>query len=153
MNKLFRIAFLILPISLTLSACQQKNEAGNPQKPYPSEEAIQNKDVVNLHGKIKNGKRLEQFMQNAGEGKEDTIRITSYTLEGDPIFENLQSNKRTITYIYDNSQDEYAGSDKGIEKTSCSKIATENTTNGTEYTLNECISSEIGNMFHFVISK
>jgi hypothetical protein len=75
-----------------------------------------------------------------------------YTIEGAPIFYNLNYAGNKIQYTYDNSQDGYAGTGKGIESTSCSNIESRNTENGVEYHLSEC-SSEIGNTFYFRVSE
>lgn len=133
-----------------LWGCQQSSEINNPKKPYDSEEAIENGDVVNLYGKISNLDKFENFIKNVENGAKDEIRITMYTLEGDPIFDNLSYDGNKIQYTHDNLQDGYAGSGKGIKSTSCSNIESRNTEDGVEYYLGEC-SSEVGNTFNFLI--
>ncbi|WP_236690836.1 DUF4362 domain-containing protein [Lysinibacillus xylanilyticus] len=151
MKKISLILSLIL-LSIVLLGCQQESEINNPKKSYSSEEAIENGDVVNLHGEISNLDRFESFIENVEKGAKDEIRITMYTIEGDPIFYNLNYNGNKIQYTYDNSQDGYAGTGKGIESTSCSNIESRNTENGVEYYLSEC-SSEVGNSFNFRVSE
>ncbi|WP_053178221.1 DUF4362 domain-containing protein [Peribacillus loiseleuriae] len=131
---------------------QQNSEINNPKKPYDSEEAIENGDVVNRHGEISNLDKFENFIKNVESGTKDEIRITMYTIEGDPIFYNLNYDGNKIQYTYDDSQDGYAGSGKGIKSTSCSNIESRNTENGVEYHLSEC-SSEVGNTFYFQVSE
>jgi len=143
---------------LTLTACNKSNgkestpATDNPKKPYRSEEAITNGDVVNLQGKISNLDKFERFVANVESGKKDKIRITMYTDEGDPIFRNLDYNGEKIQYTYDNSQDAFAGSDKGKQSTTCSKIEKKDIDKGVEYRLSGC-SSEVGNTFYFRVEK
>lgn len=151
MIKLKKIS-LISVFNTVILGCQQESEINNPKKSYSSEEAIENGDVVNIHGKISNLDRFESFIENVENGAKDEIRITMYTIEGDPIFYNLNYNGNKIQYTYDNSQDGYAGTGKGIESTSCSNIESRNTENGVEYYLSEC-SSEVGNSFNFRVSE
>ncbi len=133
-----------------LLGCQQNSESNNPKKPYDSEEAIENGDVVNRHGEISNLEKFENFIKNVESGAKDKIRITMYTHEGDPIFDNLNYDGNKIQYTHDDSQDGYAGSEKGIKSTSCSNIESRNNEDGVEYYLSEC-SSEVGNTFNFRI--
>ena len=81
------LSFMFLLMGLL--GCQQNSESNNPKKPYNSEEAIENGDVVNSHGEISNLDKFENFIKNVESGAKDEIRITMYTHEGDPIFYNL----------------------------------------------------------------
>ncbi len=142
------LCYMFLLIGLL--GCQQNSENNNPKKPYDSEEAIENGDVVNLHGEISNLDKLKNFVKNVESGVKDEIRITMYTHEGDPIFDKLDHDGNKIQYTHDDTQDGYAGSGKGIKSTSCSNIESRNTEDGVEYYLSEC-SSEVGNTFNFLI--
>jgi hypothetical protein len=88
---------------------------------YSYEEVIKRGDIV-YQVKVDNLERFEKFLDNLSNKKEDTIRVTNYTKEGDPIFEDLQFDGKSIQYTYDNSNDAYAGNDKGIEKDVCTEI-------------------------------
>ncbi|MEJ1517696.1 DUF4362 domain-containing protein [Bacillus cereus] len=126
--------------------------SSNPKRPYRPESAIKNGDVVNIHGKISNLDKFENFINHIKSGDKDKIRITSYTIEGDPIFYNLIYDGNQIQYNYDDSQDAFGGPDKGIQSTSCSNIEKKDAENRVEYHLSGC-SSEVGNTFYFMISK
>jgi hypothetical protein len=131
--------FSTILLSMILFGCQQK-------KPYYPAEAIKNGDIVNDHGEISNLDKFKQFMKNVNNGVKDKIRITSYTTEGDPIFDNLGYDGKKIKYTYDDSQDRYGGS--GIKSATCSDIERTNYENGVEYHLSKC-SSDIGHNFIF----
>ncbi|OOE14340.1 DUF4362 domain-containing protein [Fictibacillus arsenicus] len=72
-----------------------------------------------------NIERFRDFLANTNAKKKDEIRITSYTMEGDPIFKDLVFDGEKFYYTYDNSHDGYAGQDKGIYKDICSEILME----------------------------
>lgn len=158
--KRFFIISVILFTSISLSGCQQSSgadtpavPADNPENPYPPEEAIENGDVVNIFGEITNLETFTSFTENFEAEIEDEIRITLYTVEGDPFFYNLNFDGSEIHYTYDDSQDSYAGSDRGIYSTTCSEINSENTEGGTLYSLEGCSSSDIGGTFYFIVSE
>jgi hypothetical protein len=142
--------FSILLFSMNLIGCQQNNSTKNPSKPYLPEKAIKNGDIVNVHGKISNLEKFLQFVKNVNNGVKDKVRITSYTTEGDPIFDNLDFNGKNIKYTYDNSQDSFGRPE--IKSDTCSEIGSTNTVNGVEYHLSKC-SSNVGKTFIFSVPK
>lgn len=137
-----------------LAACAQEEQSSSekrafpePQEPYRSEQAIQNGDVVNLHSKVTNWERWEQFIRNIDEQKADKVRITSYTTEGDPIFEELVYDGKSVEYTHDDSMDKYGGKEKGRQVTICEGIDVTSESNGeTVYHLKGCYK-EFGQYF------
>ena len=107
---------------------------------YSYEEAVKRGDIV-FQAEVENFERFEQFLNNIANKTEDTIRITGYTHEGDPIFEDLHFDGNEIHYTHDNSHDEFAGSDRGITKEVCKEIVDITTEQGnTEYWLSGCLN-------------
>ncbi|MCM3611043.1 DUF4362 domain-containing protein [Planococcus sp. MERTA32b] len=149
-----------LLIAMFLFGCQQSTgtdtpavAVDNPENPYPPEEAIENGDVVDIFGEITNLDKFREFTKNFDAGVTDEIRITFYTVEGDPVFYNLNYDGNKIHYTYDDSQDGYASSDKGTQSTTCTEMTSKNTDLGIEYSLNDCSSSDIGKTYYFVIPE
>ncbi|MGE6486948.1 DUF4362 domain-containing protein [Paenisporosarcina sp. NPDC076898] len=115
---------------------------------YGSEEAIKRGDVV-YRNEVHNLGRFEQFLNNVANKKKDTIRITGYTKEGDPIFQDLQFDGKIIQNTYNNSNDEYAGEDKGIETDVCTEIIQEEKVQGeVEFLISGCSKD----LDHFLLS-
>ena len=110
-----RYLFLLLLISIILGTIGCSNGA------YNSKEAIKRGDVV-TRDEVANIERFENFLTNISNKKEDTIRVTGYTHEGDPIFQDLQFDGKAIQYTYDDSNDQHGGDDKGIEKDVCNNL-------------------------------
>jgi hypothetical protein len=111
--KRYLLILLLLSIALGTIGCS--NGA------YNSKEAIKRGDIVN-RDEVANLEKFENFLTNLSNKKEDTIRVTGYTHEGDPIFKDLQFDGKVIQYTYDDSYDEHGGKDKGIEKDVCTEI-------------------------------
>ena len=111
--KKFLLIMILLSIVISTIGCSSGA--------YSSKEAIKRGDIV-YQVKVANLERFEKFLHNLSNNKEDIIRVTGYTHEGDPIFQDLQFDGKVIQYTYDNSNDEYAGSDKGMEKDVCTEI-------------------------------
>lgn len=150
---------LFLVLSIILFGCQQENvdpepteieeTFTNPKAPYPPEDAVENGDVVQTFGVIHNLDKFESFLKAVEAGNKNEIRITTYTIEGDPIFYNLYFDEKNIQYGYDNTQDKFGISEESGQ-TYCLSIATKESEEGLEYFLNGC-ASEIGKTFSFVI--
>ena len=51
---------------------------------YDSSKAIKRGDITILHTGVHNLERFEQFLEHLVNSQEDTVRVTSYTKEGDP---------------------------------------------------------------------
>ncbi|MFJ7732537.1 DUF4362 domain-containing protein [Lysinibacillus sp. NPDC097231] len=62
---------------------------------YSSEEAIIRGDI-DYWVKVANLERFEKFLNNLSNKKEDTIRVTGYTIEGDLIFQDLHFDGKVI---------------------------------------------------------
>lgn len=139
-----------------LIGCQKSTEVEQvftfPKAPYPPEEAIENGDVVNLHGEISNLQKLNDFVEHVKTGSEDEILITSYTVEGDPILDYLKYDGHQIQYAHDNSQDAFGGSDTGVSSTTCSSIQLKEREDRLEYNLSDC-ASDVGQNFYFAVPK
>ena len=148
-----RASFIGFLLFLFLIGCsntaEESSSVDNPAQPYPPQEAVENGDiVVNVEGETMNYKRFEAFLTSVRTGEKDEIRITNYTVEGAPIFYNLQFNGEKILYTFDNTEDGYAGSGRGKRSTTCSEMNKVTTGERSEYRLRECDSNEIAGTFH-----
>ncbi|KGR91706.1 hypothetical protein CD30_03770 [Ureibacillus massiliensis 4400831 = CIP 108448 = CCUG 49529] len=105
---------------------------------YSYDEAIKRGDIV-YQVQVENFERFELFLNNLSIKKEDNIRITGFTHEGDPIFQDLEYDGKVIHYTRDNSFDEYAGEGKGVERDVCTKIIEKESEQGDiDYLLSGC---------------
>jgi hypothetical protein len=157
-----KIISVLLVAVFFLVACGKDEQSGTdrkqsafpePTKPYRSEQAIKNGDVVNLHSTISNWERWEQFTKDVDQQKADQVRITSYTVEGDPIFEELVYDGKIVGYAYDDSMDKFGGNKKGRQVTKCEGIEEKQEKDGQiGYLLKGC-GKEFGQYFELANKK
>lgn len=116
-------------------------------KPYDVEAAIRQGEIVDLHGQVSNAQKLEEFNQNILQNVKDKIRITRFTVEGDPIFYDIQFNGKEIKFRSDRSKDKHGTGKR--QSTSCESFLTRETRNGIEYSFDGCSgkNEDIGNNF------
>lgn len=127
--------FSLILLTIFLTAC-------NP---------IEDSDIVIEQNEITaNPDKFEAFIGNLENGKQDSIRIVRSTTEGDPIFETLNYDGQIITYVYDNSYDQYGGTNKGIQRGICENLENETSETGIVYRLSGC-SSEVGKYFELEV--
>ncbi len=134
---------IILLLVIVVSACGSE--------PYSYDTAMENGDVVDLHGNVKNAERLEAFYQNSLTKTEDKIRITRFMIEGDPIFYDLVFNGAEVQFKYDNSKDKHGTTN--IRTASCKTLTFNTVENGKEYELQGCYgkNKELGDGFKFEV--
>lgn len=90
-------------------------------------------DVINSHGMVvKNREKLDAFIQDA----KGTQRVVQYTIEGDPIFNDLKYTDKGIELRVDTSEDKF-GSPQVINY-ACEKLARNETDKLLSYTLTGC---------------
>ena len=155
-----RLALLILSATaILLTACGERagNDRGNDASaagfppvtaPYTAERAAANSDVVNIHGKYRNLDRWKAFLSSVDAGRPDSVRITQYTIEGDPIFFELVYDGRSVAYTFDNAMDAY-GANQGRPSTVCAGLGTETVGSGDGYVLTDCDDPKTGRTFWF----
>lgn len=97
-------------------------------------------DVIDMHGDITNLDKLLTFSENVNRGKQDKIRIVSYTIEGDPILHDLEYDGNVINLTIDSRRDKYGSG--SVETTICKSIEIEETEENTDYFLVGCDGTE-----------
>ncbi|MCL6458894.1 MAG: DUF4362 domain-containing protein [Gorillibacterium sp.] len=103
---------------------------------YEPERAEENGDVVlSLQG-ILNPNRWKTFLHNVEKGQAGSIQVTAYTIEGAPIFYNLDFDGEQIRYQFDNTHDNYGNPVKQVDF--CQGIDSERIEQGTSYKLTGC---------------
>jgi hypothetical protein len=92
----------------------------------------QNEDVIYTHGRVQNVGKLDEFM-GRGSGQ---LRIVHYTVEGDPIFNDLSYENERVKVRRDNTQDRF-GTPRVVVY-SCNKLNKEETDTQMLFTLSGC---------------
>lgn len=85
-------------------------------------EKLYKDEVVFKLDRSYNVEKLEQFLAHVRNGTPDQLKVTSMTIEGDPIFTYAIWDGKKLTYGYDNSEDAYGGTGKGLRKSECTSV-------------------------------
>lgn len=117
---------------------------------YGSDQAAANGDVVRALKGLHNVDEWTSFAHSVDAGKTADVQVVVYTIEGDPIFFNLNYTGDMIRLRYDNSHDAFGIPDKRVDF--CSSIKAEETEDGTEYALAGC-QGEGGERFRLTVPK
>ncbi|WML57706.1 DUF4362 domain-containing protein [Neobacillus sp. PS2-9] len=121
---------LITIVFVLLSACQREEQTtSKPHKPTANE-------VVEVHGRLENIKRLDLYVKNMNSGKKDKVRLIRYTIEGDPIYYDLAYDGSKFTIKRDTTEDKYGGGE--VITYSCKSIQTLESNTSTKYMVEEC---------------
>ncbi|MGE6555538.1 DUF4362 domain-containing protein [Exiguobacterium artemiae] len=111
--------------------------AGCASNDYLLKEASKNGDIVTTPERH-NLDRFETFLTRVGQQKQDTIRITGYTTEGDAILEDITYDGKWFTYSLDSSRDEYGSQADDRNKEICQNLEQQTTDGGNTFTLTGC---------------
>ena len=102
-----------------------ENEVGKSKTPleelpkdYTREMAIENGDIVISHdGIMKNDQIFRNFKDNFSNSKKDSMRIVTYTIEGDPIITEYNYDGNMLEVREDSTRDNFGLSTEIVEKT------------------------------------
>jgi|GEM_PF-1053178 len=155
--KVYQVLTALLLTSSILSACSNPPSEDSPinktsgfakvTTPYEPETAAHNGDVVNVHETLLNMEIWGEFLNNVKKKTEDQVRVTTYTIEGSPIFFELIYDRDDIHYTLDNSMDGF-GTDMGRPSTICQGIDIKpDDESNFYYVLTGCEQIDIGNTF------
>ncbi|WP_407920500.1 DUF4362 domain-containing protein [Gottfriedia acidiceleris] len=93
--------------------------------------------------------RLEEFTTNVANNVSDTIRLTSYTKNGNPIIRELNYDGEGIQFSYTDTKDKNKGNENKVKWDVCKEITkSKNFQNGSDYYLTNCGK----NLDYFLIS-
>ncbi|GMK45659.1 hypothetical protein PghCCS26_27870 [Paenibacillus glycanilyticus] len=87
-------------------------------------------EIYVQHFKYYNVSKWKSFINSFINHQADQVKITSLTIEGDPIYIYLITDGTKLQYVHDNSEDAFGGSDTGASKTECTNIEQEKTEEG-----------------------
>jgi hypothetical protein len=93
------------------------NEFEKLPKKYTVEMARKNGDVVQSKYGVENIDHFYRFLKSIENMQKDRVRITSYTVEGDPIIKELAYDSAEIRITYDTTRDMFGPKEKKEYKT------------------------------------
>jgi hypothetical protein len=135
MVRLKRFFILFAAMITVVSACGTKppeQESGSGDNPTK----LKDNEIINIHGNVENLERLDLFVENNLAKKADKIKITHYTIEGDPIFDEVTFDGKQITVTNDNTEDKFGSGE--IMTYTCNNMTRSETETKLEYMINDC---------------
>lgn len=99
-------------------------------------------DVIQGVVETTNLEAWHTFMEQVAQARPASVQIAAYTVEGDPIFHNLDYDGRVIHYLFDNFQDGYGLAERKVE--TCDRVVSDRRVEkhwdwtGTVYGLDGC---------------
>lgn len=101
---------VVKSLALGVLSSEKGNNVELPEE-YPSEMAKENGDVVNALDGAFNLNKLDNFISNVDKKLRDSVRVVSYTIEGDAIITELSHDGQNITAVVDATRDKFAGTE------------------------------------------
>ncbi|MNP54603.1 hypothetical protein D3C76_1491710 [compost metagenome] len=88
-----------------------------PLRGYTRENAIRNGDIViQSPDRIANREKAEAFFEHYSKQQPDWIRITFFTVEGDPVIHEVLYDGRMLWYLQDYSRDAYGVRGRNLDQ-------------------------------------
>ncbi|MDQ0888923.1 hypothetical protein QFZ81_004011 [Paenibacillus sp. V4I9] len=115
-----------------MSGCQNIKAIDQPK----GSEIKNNADVVDIHGSVTNLYKMDDFVKMVKNKENTSIRLSHYTIEGDPIYHNIKYQDGKFELQYDTTQDKF-GAGK-VTTYSCENFDKTETNTEMKYTLNGC---------------
>ena len=123
----------LLVIGLVLSGC---GTSVNISQSHATVFTENEEDIVDKHGELANFERMEEFLSNIEWQAEDHIRIVHYTVEGDPIIQEVDFDGEIFTYVYDNTHDNFGSPE--VTTSVCTELEIKEESGATNYSLLGC---------------
>ncbi|MDR6552595.1 DUF4362 domain-containing protein [Paenibacillus qinlingensis] len=127
--KLINYMIVLVALSM-LVGCAKQQKNGDMQISYKINEK---EDVINSHGIIvKNREKLDAFINKTNS----TQRVVHYTIEGDPIFNDLTYKDNKYEMRNDTTKDKFGS--PLVKTCTCAKLERNETDKFLKYTLSGC---------------
>ncbi|WP_442598078.1 DUF4362 domain-containing protein [Neobacillus sp. D3-1R] len=130
---IFKNFTIIVSSLLLLAGCGTNIISDGPEK---TGSTITSNDIIDIHGNVKNLERLDVFMQHLKNGETDEIRVTHYTIEGDPIYDEVIFDGKQLSITNDTTEDEFGPKERTTY--TCQNIERNETNKTLEYMLIDC---------------
>lgn len=128
---------LIVSTLLLLSGCGMGNTKTNKNENHDKTgTVITSNEIINIHGNVKNLERLDEFVTNVSNQKSDEIRVTHYTIEGDPIYDEVVFNGKQLSITHDTTEDAFGSKERNSY--TCQNIERTESKTDLEYMLLDC---------------
>lgn len=122
-------------LGAVIAGCQQDQANTDDVTNHIKMKPVVN-EVKEIHGMVENIERLDLFVKNVQHQKKDQVRLTRYTIEGDPIFHDLAYDGSDLKVTYDSTEDKFGSGEVKIYV--CKSIQKQESKTETKFILEEC---------------
>jgi hypothetical protein len=144
------LTFILASILMIVSACGTNPSVKEQGQDGNNLNSVENNEIINMHGTVKNLERLDLFVENVATKKSDEIKITHYTIEGDPIYDEVTFDGKQLTITNDNSEDKFGSGE--IFTYTCKNMTKNESDTKLEYLLTDCIAPDGNSGNHPIVS-
>jgi hypothetical protein len=126
--------FLILVFLLIafISGCGSEGNIHSSPEPIKTEL----NEVIDRHGQVENLERLDTFVEKVQANSKDQIRLIRYTIEGDPIYHDLDFDGSILTFTHDSTEDQYGNGE--VTSYQCKSLSKQESDTETKYVIEGC---------------
>jgi hypothetical protein len=104
----------------------------------PNEPSAPKGEVIDSHGNVKSLEHMDAFLSQIKKNETSSLRVTHYTIEGDPIYNDLSYSNHKLELRYDTSKDKFSGGAERVKTYSCESLERNETDTFLKYTLTGC---------------
>jgi hypothetical protein len=133
------ILLMILSLFIFIG-CQKDPISGSNHK----EEKPGYDEVIDRHGQVENMERLDTFISEVQSSSKDKVRLIRYTIEGDPIYHDLDFDGTTLTMTLDTTEDKFGNGE--VHSYQCKSMVKEESNTETKYMLEGCSDSQMAEL-------
>jgi hypothetical protein len=144
------LTFILISVFMILSACGTNPSVKEQGQASNNLNSVENNEIVNMHGTVKNLYRLNLFVENVAAKKSDEVKITHYTIEGDPIYNTVTFDGKQLKITNDNSEDKFGSGE--IFTYTCKNLTKNESETELEYLLIDCEAPDGSSGNHPIVS-
>ncbi|CAG9607205.1 DUF4362 domain-containing protein [Pseudoneobacillus rhizosphaerae] len=144
------LTFILISVLMILSACGTNSSVKEQGQASNNLNSVGSNEIVNMHGNVKNLNRLDFFVENVTAKKSDEVKITHYTIEGDPIYDTVTFDGKQLKITNDNSEDKFGSGE--IFTYTCKNLTKNESETGLEYLLIDCKAPDGSSGNHPIVS-
>ncbi|HCX51904.1 MAG TPA: hypothetical protein DG757_23440 [Bacillus sp. (in: Bacteria)] len=138
------LLFVALAICILLFGGCGKGGKFSPSYTEPNKAS--HNEVIDRHGQVENMERLDSFVERVQAKSKDKVRLIRYTIEGDPIYHDLDFDGTTLTLTYDTTEDKFGQGE--VTSYKCKSIQKQESDTETKYTLEGCPKEYMGELLY-----
>lgn len=125
---------IVFGLMFLLAGC--KDDGQNAEQIDPAVIEPGSDRVIDQHGQLENLNLFYQFIKDVEDNEQTSLKVTRYTIEGAPIYWDVEYNGEHFNIEIDNREDAWGS--KNIENYQCDILIEDETGSLTDYNFKSC---------------